>query len=70
MSDNLDIRFADSLISLAPGFPMDAAEMVDAVKTQGFDSIITVANNYDPGIIEAAELLLRLGKGGMQDGTG
>jgi len=49
---------------------MDAAEMVDAVKTQGFDSIITVANNYDPGIIEAAELLLRLGKGGMQDGTG
>ena len=70
MSDNLYISFADSLISLVPGFPMDAAEVVEHIKTQGFDSIITIADNYDPGVFEFAELLIRCGKGGMPDAKG
>jgi len=49
---------------------MDAGEIAEHVKTQGLDSIIAIADNYDPGIFEFAELLIRHGKGGMPSGKG
>jgi len=70
LSDNLYTSFAGSLISLVPGFPMDAAGVVGHIKTQGLDSIIAIAGNYDPEIFEFAELLIRHGKGGMPNGEG
>jgi len=58
-------EFACSLTSLVPGFPMDAARIAEHIKTQGLDSIIAMAGNYDPGIFEAAELLMRHGERGL-----
>ena len=63
-------QFADVLLYLAPRFPMDSYEIVRHIKTKGFDSFIAIADEYDPGISESVELLIRHGKGGTQHGKG
>jgi len=61
-------QFAQSLLTLAPGFPMDAAGIEKHIKNKGFDSFITTAGNYDPGITEIAELMIRHRKEGEANG--
>ena len=70
MNDYHYKQFADSLLSLVPDFPMDADEIVRHIKTKGVDSFIAVADGFDPGISEVAELLIQHGKGGAQHGKG
>jgi len=68
INDYLYRKFADTLLYLAPGFPMDATGVVYHIKTKGFDSFCDIADVYDPGLTASAELLTRLGKGGKQYG--
>jgi hypothetical protein len=67
---NHNKQFAETLRSLISDFPMDAPEIENLIRTIGFDDFISVANHYDPGISEVAELLIRHGKGGAPDGEG
>ena len=57
-------KFADILLFLSPGFPLDSAGVVYHIKTKGLDSFNDIANEYDPGILESVELLIKFGKGG------
>ena len=57
-------QFAESLLSLAPGFPMDAAGIEKHIKNKGFDSFISITGSYDPGISEIVELMILHGGGG------
>ena len=70
MNDSIHQRFADSLLSLAPDFPMDKNEIVQHFQTNGFVGVITIINGYDPGISELAELLIRSDRGGALHGKG
>ena len=47
---------------------MDAAGIVDHIKSKGFDSFIAIADNYDPGISEVVRLMEYHGGGGTAHG--
>ena len=68
MNDYILIQFADTLLYLAPGFPLDAAGVVWLIKTKGIDSMTKIADNYDPELLESVDLLINLGKGVKLDG--
>ena len=63
-------QFADSLLSIAPDFPMDAGEIEMLIRTQGLKSFISIADRYDEGISEIMDLLIRPCKGGVLLGSG
>ena len=70
MNDNIYMQFAESLLSIAPDFPMDAAEIEMFVRTKGLRSFTRIADCYDPGLSKVVGLLAALGKGGAPHGKG
>ena len=70
MNDGIYKRFADALLSIEPDFPMDGIEIVRHFQTKESDSVITIIDDYDPELLEAAGLLKRLGRGGALHGKG
>ena len=62
------IQFADTLLYLAPGFPLDATGVVLLIKTKGFERFSIIANNYDPDLLESVDLLIKHSKGGKPHG--
>jgi hypothetical protein len=65
LNDRLYRQFAESLLSIAPGFPMNADDIEVLVREQGLDSFINIADRYDEGISEIIDLLIHPGNGGI-----
>jgi hypothetical protein len=61
-------QFADALLSVFPGFPMDAAEIEVFIQTHGIGRFILTADCYDPCISEVLNMLAISIKGGAQHG--
>ena len=70
MNDRLYRQFANSLLSIAPDFPMDVDDIEMLVRTQGLESFISIADRYDEGISKIIDLLISQGKGGAPHGSG
>lgn len=70
MNEYVYKKYAETLLTLAPGFPMDADGIAAHIETQGIDSFMAIADAHDPGISEIAKLLTTHGEGGIPNGEG
>ena len=70
MNSNTYKQFSGALLAIAPGFPMDAAEIEAYIRANGFQRFSNVMDSYDSGISEVTNLLSVISRGGAPNGEG
>ena len=64
MKEHTYKQFAAAFLALTTDFPLYEAEIAWLVEHQGLDSFLLIAGDHDPGLAEAARLLINMNKGG------